>query len=1665
MKKTLFALSFLTIFLTSAKAQIINGLDTLYGNEWINFDQSYFKIMVAEDGIYRVSQQVLSDANLPLDQINGSQFQLFHNGEEVPIYLTTDGLLGNNDYIEFFGQKNTSELDRHLFKDPDAEMMNPLYSLFTDTAAYFLTWKMSVGGNLRYETIPNDLTNLPAKEEYFMATHVLNYISAFSKKSNSQGISSSDYGVTEGYSNAFANVQTITINPPNPYAGGPDGQLDIRYGSNIGSHQQLITLNDQPLVTDEYSDFQVRQLNFDIPNAQLISAMALKFQGLASTTDRQRVANVILRYPALYKFGNQPAFIFDHSAASAVRYLEIENFNASGGNPVLYDLNNRTRMAGTYENGLVKIALPPSSEAVQLVLVNDAAGVKTIGQLTPVLFIDYAALNAEFIILSNPKLYDDGNGNNYVQEYADYRSSATGGDYSTVIVDVQQLYDQFGWGLNRHPLSIRDFGHFVKKHWADVKYFFVVGKGREYTAVRTQAQLSNASNATYYVPTFGLPGADNLLVSVGGTAAPVIPFGRLAASAPEDISLFLKKVTDFEANVNVGQTIEERQWMKNIIHLGGGGVASEQALIKNYLSGMENIVRNNLFGANVTSFYKTSTDPIQVSKSEQIFERINKGVSIITFFGHSAVGTFDFNIDNPDNYNNFGKYPVLFSLGCYSGNIHTSGLGISERFIFQKDKAAIGMVATTGQGYISALNSVMNKFYQNLGGDYYGQSMGVLLQKTIGHFDGTNSTQPELLQQFTYNGDPAVKIFAAEGPDYLIDAAAVNISPKNINIRQDSFTVQFSVANIGKGVVDSIAVKIEHELPDGNRFTAATLHIPAPAYQSDFEVKLSNVGKMAVGRNRLYITADAADVITEYPLPAAEMNNELVDASGQKGVSFFITDNGATPVYPANFAIVGEAQVPLRASTSDALAPLSKYILEMDTTALFNSPLKKSTVIQQSGGLLEWKPDFSFENEKVYYWRISPDSLSQEVGYVWETRSFTYIAGSPGGWSQRHYWQFLENRMEDMKLEEGSREFRFSEDFIDFRIRNKLFNASDPPNGFINGARWSDFFRWDIQGSLTVVVFDTLGRIWFNFNPGEYGSVNTSAPRIGAFPFPVETTVQREKVIDFIENIVPENYWVVVYTAQRTLANDLKVVDWEADSIQLNGKNLFNLMEGQGAQYIRNLKDQLVPYYFAFRKNMGAIHEQWADSPDGEINPEIAISGVWYEGRIQSVNIGPASQWESFQWQFDNTEMIDQDTFFVDIFGLSKDQLSSQLLFEKVMDNNLDLTGVSTDSFPYLRLEFYAKDSIERSPVQLKEWSILYQGLPDAAFHAAKHFLFHRDTLAEGDNLRLESFVTATNAYSMDSLFVRYEIRDKAGNLINAENRVGKLLPDMGIDLVFSHPTKGLAGEHQLVAQLNPDDDQPELHAFNNFLIKDFYVQRDRRNPLLDVTFDGIHIFNGDIVSPRPDITIALKDENPFLLLNDTSTYKLFLLLPDGELRNIPLNAPEISFQAAISVSDNRSSLKWRPEFTQDGEYALIVQATDATGNNAGAYDYKVSFKVILESMISNVLAYPNPFSTATRFVYTLTGEPPRFFKIQIMTVSGRIVREITQDEIGTLRIGTHQSDFVWEGTDEYGDRLANGIYLYRVLAKDDDKQEYKRYETSADGFFKEGFGKLAIIR
>ncbi len=106
-------------------------------NEWIDFSKPYYKFKVAANGLCRIPQTVL--ATVGLDNTPAQNFQLFRNGVEVPIYTSVaTGVMGSNDYIEFWGVGNDGKPDRIMYRDP-AYQHTDRYSLQSDTAVYFLT--------------------------------------------------------------------------------------------------------------------------------------------------------------------------------------------------------------------------------------------------------------------------------------------------------------------------------------------------------------------------------------------------------------------------------------------------------------------------------------------------------------------------------------------------------------------------------------------------------------------------------------------------------------------------------------------------------------------------------------------------------------------------------------------------------------------------------------------------------------------------------------------------------------------------------------------------------------------------------------------------------------------------------------------------------------------------------------------------------------------------------------------------------------------------------------------------------------------------------------------------------------------------------------------------------------------------------------------------------------------------------------------------------------------------------------------------------------------------------------------------------------------------------------------------------------------------------------
>jgi flagellar hook assembly protein FlgD len=101
--------------------------------------------------------------------------------------------------------------------------------------------------------------------------------------------------------------------------------------------------------------------------------------------------------------------------------------------------------------------------------------------------------------------------------------------------------------------------------------------------------------------------------------------------------------------------------------------------------------------------------------------------------------------------------------------------------------------------------------------------------------------------------------------------------------------------------------------------------------------------------------------------------------------------------------------------------------------------------------------------------------------------------------------------------------------------------------------------------------------------------------------------------------------------------------------------------------------------------------------------------------------------------------------------------------------------------------------------------------------------------------------------------------------------------------------------------------------------------------------------------------------------------------------------------------------------------------------------------------------------------VFTITGsEVPNDIKVQILTISGKVVREITRAELGPLHIGNNITDFAWDGTDQHGDPLGNGVYLYKVVVQQNN-QALDHYATPADKLqlftSNQNYGKIYLLR
>ena len=1649
------------LFTTALTAQM-TGPDgaVTYGNEWLKDDQTYLKFQIGKDGVYRIPAAQIRAAGLPFSGSGAETWRLQARGTDVPVLVDENG-------ITFYGEQHRHELDAPLFEDPESSPLNTRYSLYNDTIGYYLSL---TGGGSAYQ--PARVTSEGQPMSTITRTAEVNLAASYTKsffRSSGASIYYSHYDLHDGFGQLSSNQllssdgrTEVTVDVPLPENTGGAAELTVRYGLGFDNHNQAVAIDGQAVGTVTSSRWSVEENTYPFTAAG--ESTTLTMTGSGSDRDKANLAWVQVTYPARPVATGLRSFLLRSSRQD--RVLVLSDWGEGAGAVQLVAPAINTVVNGTLENGTARFVLPADGRDVEYYLVNAAT---TITPAAPTILRPATILptdrRVDYLILTSNRMAGAE-----LEAYVAYRSSPAGGNHRLHVAYVEDIYDQYGFGVDRHPQAIRNYLAAAQLAAPELNYLFIIGKGRELNQIRSAAGLAGQS-ATTFVPSIGFPASDNLLSAPTGSRVPKLATGRLANINAEELGIYLTKIRGVEAQRNLGgQTLADREWMKQVMHLGGGVTPGEQSSIKSRLERNEGVTEASYWGANVNTFLKTSSDPIENSRKDRIFERINSGVALLTFFGHSSSQSFDFNIDDPENYENKDRYPFMMSLGCYSGDAFGNSRSISERFIFLPDGGAVAFAASKGIGYISALGNWSNRYYDLISNEMYGRGIGEVLRTNIDRFAGTsNFTEAILLEQFSLSGDPAYTLHPRPGADIVPDASSLRFEPEVVAAQDPSFTAKLRIVNIGNNEGrDSITLSFQQELPSGEIQQLRDFRMMMPYYEETIEVDLPNPGLAAVGLNRLFVTVDSDNAVAELPSPAAEVNNDL-RVGGRRGAPLTFIANTAKVAFPPDYATIG-GSLELIANSTDPLAPVRNYIIQVSTRRDFAEVLTEER-INTSGGIIRVQPNITPRDSTTYYWRISPDSTTTEgAGYIWSESSFTWVQDKPTeqvGWAMADPGQLIDGKFTNISGEAIDEGWNYARNTTDIKILNGQYENRQYPRLEWNGQRFNSRFPWRIRSGINVTVIDTINnRDWLE-NPG--GAYGTPGARSDLWNFNTSDPAARAEFLRFLTEAIPEGKYVLLYSAQRN-STPWYNEGFEQDSVDL-GTSFFSILEEQGALQVRSLADRgSVPYIFCYQQGMGPLAEALAIDASDNIDVQLSIAANWDQGTWDSGPIGPASAFGNLELAMGNDGLGVEDSLRLHLFATDASGAERRIYNEILALTQggerlvLDLVGLIPAGTISLRAEVHMFDIEARTAPHVQHLYVDYQRPADVAVSPAVAYSL-TDSLEQGQEGALTIGYENISRSGFDSLLVELRTLSRDNQERVLRRRQPPLPAGGSGQITYSLPTVDFSDDFRFVFTLNPDGDQPEQVVFNNTINKGIKVARDAIAPVLDVFFDGQRINDGDLVSAAPEILIQLRDNNRFLLLDDTIGYSIELLTPGGARERLRFSDDRVSFFPATDA-DNTAEILFTPELLEDGIYTLIVKGSDRSDNASGRFEKQQRFEVVNQQMVSNVLAYPNPFTTQTRFVYTLTGnETPSMFRIQIMTVSGRVVRDIDLLATETLKVGTHQTDFAWDGTDEYGDQLANGVYLYRMITAGNEGTQLDKYDTGTDQFFENNLGKVVLLR
>jgi hypothetical protein len=750
-----------------------------------------YKIVVDQDGLYRVTYGDLVAAGLVMTSFDPRHLHLTNQGLDVAMEVAgeSDGKFDPGDYLLFYGQRLRGDLlaSKHAAEADDWITLNgwqpkfnaKMVEKYTDVNVYWLDDGSTPG--LRMTALNGAPAGAPLAGYYtatvraeqsnlWKTTHFNDedtwfwdeIITAFTGHTLTRTYTTTLSAMADAPLSATvrAELTTITPNPP-----------------PSPTYRTIFRLNEVDWILEDavWTGLVRHRLQTSVPVTALLegrNALSLTVIAQPQTPGADLFFDWFeVQYPRRFVAeGNRLTFTDDRSGA---RRYAIGNFTTN----TLHVLNVSNpwqpqrilSSSVTSDAGIYTATFQIAANVPVTYFVAGADQIQSPRQISRYVPLDLGSSNgADYLIITHRDFITS------LQPLAAHRAAE---GLRVKIVDVDDLYNQFTDGIY-HPIAIKDFLKYAYANWQPPApaYVLLVGDGhwnfKNFNPARygSPTPVFMPPNLGWVDPYQGeVDTANELVEIVGNDPLPDMLVGRLPVNTAAEADTVVAKIINFEAQS------KSLPYLRHMIFVAdnvpdpknaGDFVQFSNDLISHVLPPLylpDRVYVNN-YGCS------PGIGPCPQANYAITSTFNQTGGLFVNYIGHAGVnrwGDESFLVNaNVSTLNNLARLPIILSMTCLDGYwIYPGTTGLMEIMLRAANGGSVASFSPTGLGVATGhdrlerglLNAVFQQGVSRLGA---AAQAGKLELYAAGH-------DYDLIDTFTVFGDPALRLPTLYNKVYL----------------------------------------------------------------------------------------------------------------------------------------------------------------------------------------------------------------------------------------------------------------------------------------------------------------------------------------------------------------------------------------------------------------------------------------------------------------------------------------------------------------------------------------------------------------------------------------------------------------------------------------------------------------------------------------------------------------------------------------------------------------------------------------------------------------------------------------------------------------------------------------------------------------------------------